>query len=227
MQSADSTLAGDNVEADLFPQDVRDARRERNRTAILETARDLFLKHGYERTTLRVIAKVAGVSASTVVKYFGDKKYLLAELFDTDHRVIHELAVRELSPDKSFLDQSIDGFRPIYRYYSRSPEYARAVLATSAFPNDHDVDQAIIRKAYERTFWRIRRTIEIARDRGEIRTDEDDDAIVRVVLQLFTSECRAWLGGRVVDVEEGLAALRRSLAVVFHGLKGDRSAAGG
>lgn len=43
------------------------------RDAILETARDLFAKKGYEETTIADIAKAAGMAVGTVYLYFRNK----------------------------------------------------------------------------------------------------------------------------------------------------------
>jgi len=49
-----------------------------NRVAILDAATDLFLEHGYDRTSLARVAESAGVSKATLFKQFPTK----AELFE-------------------------------------------------------------------------------------------------------------------------------------------------
>ena len=46
---------------------------------ILEAARKLFLERGYQGATMRAIAKEAGVDASLIVHFFGNKLGLFAE----------------------------------------------------------------------------------------------------------------------------------------------------
>jgi AcrR family transcriptional regulator len=46
---------------------------------ILEAARKLFLERGYQGATMRAIAKEAGVDASLIVHFFGNKLNLFAE----------------------------------------------------------------------------------------------------------------------------------------------------
>jgi AcrR family transcriptional regulator len=48
------------------------------RRAILEAARSAFAAHGYDQTTIRGVASVAGVDASMVMRYFGSKAGLFA-----------------------------------------------------------------------------------------------------------------------------------------------------
>src|SRR5690606_40902510 len=46
--------------------------------AILEAAKRMFTLHGYERTSMDLIASEAGVSKLTVYSHFGDKDALFA-----------------------------------------------------------------------------------------------------------------------------------------------------
>jgi AcrR family transcriptional regulator len=53
-----------------------------SREAILEAARKLFAERGYQGATMRAIAKEAGVDASLIVHFFGNKVSLLAEAIE-------------------------------------------------------------------------------------------------------------------------------------------------
>jgi AcrR family transcriptional regulator len=54
----------------------------RNRWAMLQAARRLFLDRGYAATTMPAIAAAAGVSVQSVYKAFGNKPALLKAVFD-------------------------------------------------------------------------------------------------------------------------------------------------
>jgi len=60
----------------------RQEQARRNRWAVLEAARRLFLERGYAATTVAAIAAEAGVSAETVYKAFGNKPGLVKAVFD-------------------------------------------------------------------------------------------------------------------------------------------------
>lgn len=51
-----------------------------SRQRIRAAARDLFAEHGYDRTTVREVAEAAAVSPALVVKHFGSKAELYAEV---------------------------------------------------------------------------------------------------------------------------------------------------
>lgn len=75
---------------------------------ILAAATDLFLRQGYERTTVAQVAEAAGVSRATVFWHFSDKAGLFREAFNrlTDpFRVSLERSFDDLDPEKRLSEQ--------------------------------------------------------------------------------------------------------------------------
>ena len=60
----------------------RRAQANETRSAIVAAARDLFIEHGYGRTTMSDIARAAGVSVETIYSAFGNKATLLHKAWD-------------------------------------------------------------------------------------------------------------------------------------------------
>jgi AcrR family transcriptional regulator len=60
----------------------RQEQARRTRQAVLEAARERFLRDGYARTTVAALAADAGVSVETVYKAFGNKPGVVKALFD-------------------------------------------------------------------------------------------------------------------------------------------------
>ena len=61
------------VEVDARPAN-RPTRREKTERALIQAARKVFLKRGYDGATTGEIARAAGVAAGTFYLYFGDKR---------------------------------------------------------------------------------------------------------------------------------------------------------
>ncbi|MEV6170522.1 TetR family transcriptional regulator [Streptomyces sp. NPDC051954] len=59
-------------------------RSDATRTAILAAARERFATDGYERATIRAIAKDASIDPSMVMRYFGNKEGLFAAVVSVD-----------------------------------------------------------------------------------------------------------------------------------------------
>lgn len=58
------------------------AKGEEKRNEIIAISDDLFRKHGYEHTTLRMIAGKVGISTGHLVHYFSEKKQIMYALSD-------------------------------------------------------------------------------------------------------------------------------------------------
>jgi AcrR family transcriptional regulator len=85
--------------------------------------RDAALKHfgeeGYERATIRAIARTAGVSHGMLRHHFGSKIDLRAACDDYVFRVLHRLNALLLDVP-STADPSLQNVNPLWRYAARS-----------------------------------------------------------------------------------------------------------
>lgn len=77
------------------PGAEKSAKSEQTRTLILETALRLFQERGYDKTTMRAIAKEAGVSVGNAYYYFDGKEHLIQGFYDRIS-VEHARAVRPI-----------------------------------------------------------------------------------------------------------------------------------
>jgi len=110
------------------------ARGEQTKKLIVEVAMRLFREQGYEQTTMRAIAREAGVSVGNAYYYFASKEHLI-EAFYEDTQVRHiELAAPVLAESKDFgerlrgtLNAGIDALAPYH-------EFAGKFFKTAAEP---------------------------------------------------------------------------------------------
>ena len=63
------------------PEQTRSTRAEQTRAAIVEAALRLFRENGYEATTMRAIAREAGVATGNAYYYFSSKEALIQEFY--------------------------------------------------------------------------------------------------------------------------------------------------
>lgn len=81
---------------------------EQTRTLILETALRLFQERGYDRTTMRAIAKEAGVSVGNAYYYFASKEHLVQGFYDRIGAE-HQAAVRPILDRETDLETRLAG----------------------------------------------------------------------------------------------------------------------
>lgn len=76
--------------------------RSETRTQIVQTALRLFREHGYEATTMRAIAKEAGVAVGNAYYYFGSKEELLQAYYDQLQEEHEEACRAVLARERDF-----------------------------------------------------------------------------------------------------------------------------
>ena len=84
------------------------AKGEQTRTLILETAMRLFQELGYDKTTMRAIAREAGVSVGNAYYYFAGKEHLIQGFYD---RIAaeHQAAVQDVLARETDLEARLAG----------------------------------------------------------------------------------------------------------------------
>jgi AcrR family transcriptional regulator len=65
-----------------YVTEIKAGKSEQTRALIVETALRLFRERGYAATTMRIIAKEAGVSTGNAYYYFGSKEELIQAYYD-------------------------------------------------------------------------------------------------------------------------------------------------
>ncbi|MCV7385737.1 TetR/AcrR family transcriptional regulator [Mycolicibacter longobardus] len=90
---------------------------QQNKQRIVESAREHFMRDGYERATVRRIAADAGVDVAMVYYFFGNKEGLFnASVIDVPEHPLHQLAaLLEEGPEDV-------GARLVRHFFQRSDE---------------------------------------------------------------------------------------------------------
>jgi AcrR family transcriptional regulator len=65
----------------------KQTKSDRTRSSILEAAREIFGREGYERTTIRDIAAAASIDPAMVIRYFHSKDELFGRIANFDLRL--------------------------------------------------------------------------------------------------------------------------------------------
>lgn len=90
------------------PDTPRTPKAAQTRAAILATALRLFREDGYDRTTMRAVAKEAGVSLGSAYYYFASKEHLVQAFYD-ELLAEHQAAVEEVLDRESGFAARLQG----------------------------------------------------------------------------------------------------------------------
>jgi AcrR family transcriptional regulator len=195
--------------------------RERNKAAKLEkisrAARALFIRRGYDATTLRQIAAKADVGLGTLFSYATDKRDLLFLIINDDIEAMNRRAFADAPDDGSLLDRLVEIFRCFFEFFGQQPNLSRIVLKELTFYAAGPQAQRF-RRGRADVLARLAEVVRTAQRAGSIGTGEDSGEIAYTVFSIYAAEIRQWLGGATPDLEQGLAALRRHFRLLIAGL---------
>lgn len=86
------------------PQGLRERKRRETSERIIEKGLKLFVKNGYEATTLETISEAAGISRRTFFYYFKSKEDVLLAARDSGFREALKPTMLNESPDQAPID---------------------------------------------------------------------------------------------------------------------------
>ncbi|HKR91751.1 TetR/AcrR family transcriptional regulator [Novosphingobium sp.] len=193
--------------------------RERNKLAkeraIRVAAHELFIKNGYEGTTLRQIAESADVGFGTVLAYSKDKAGLLAMIFVEQLRSLPPLFA-DIDEAASLEDMLVEGLGRLYSFWARIPALSSHVLQQMEFyvGNPH-MNRILARRNEART--ELTHWVERMQRAGRISSAIDAGSAAASLFAIYTAAVREWAASGE-DIASGIAKLRDLLALPLLGL---------
>lgn len=162
------------------------------RARILDVARARLEEVGFDATSIRDVAKDAGVAPGTVLLHFPDKRDLLhAALFDG----LEQVWARAKRPTKArTLEPALTAIaRAFYAFYAARPALSRALLRESLFaaPPWRDRFGAQVAEVHAH----VAALAYAARDRGELGAELDIDLLGAAFLSFYYFALLAWVQG--------------------------------
>jgi len=106
---------------------------EQTKALILDAALQIFHERGYEETTMRAIAKKAGVSLGNAYYYFGSKEHLIQAFYHRTHEQ-HVTALAARSPERTLKARLLTMMRLKISTLEPYHEFAGVLFKTAANP---------------------------------------------------------------------------------------------
>jgi len=191
---------------------MKDDRRQERRQAIVAAAREVFMRHGYSKTTLMDVARKALVGKATLYNYFDGKEDLLravVEDFFGQYLNTQKKAIGQASTAQDALERYAQTFLLEHRRMSGSID--RAAL------NDGELPLRIhphIRKLSESELVLVQNILQEGIARKEFR-----DMPLRRVALLFLGGLRAMIFESRISREGEIPDICRDFVeTLFHGI---------
>ncbi len=162
-------------------------RRASTRQKILDAAAELFLKNGFENTTIMQIVDRADIVKGTFYQHFQTKMDLLVVLGRQDGSERVRKLMAEVQQGLSPLDALQRYYLVMARWFEAYPAIAEDVIVSAIRLHDPDSNSPES-KAHDFT----RSMLQTARKRGEVRRDIDATSQAIVIGGAFTLAVIDW-----------------------------------
>lgn len=202
---------------------LREKNKEDKLLRIREAAYKLFLSKGFDDTTTREIASLAGVGMGTVFVYAETKRDLLFLVVNDNLEHCVSIARETVRSDYSLLRNLLIILRHHYEYFAENPVISKATLREMYFYQSGK--QA---ERFNRTRNALRHLITTliadALENGAIKSDEPAELIAQAVFAIYQVDLRIWLSENDLDLDKAIDRVRRQIEIVLKGLSPKASA---
>ncbi len=193
--------------------------RERNKQEKLErirrSARELFQKQGFARTTGRQICERAEIGTGTLFLYVKDKRELLLLVFQEDVQHLYAEGLRRAATKATLSDALMELFGGFFDFYAAHPNLAREILFELLFRELEPDSPGGLSLEFLK---HVENLIQAAIQRGELRTDIDPLTAAAACFAQYSFWVPAWLGVGMIDRVEAEERLRAGLELVVDGM---------
>jgi len=195
----------------------RQSQKEATRQRVLAAARELFDTHGYEGTTIREIARHAGVSVGSVFTTFASKGEILSEVMQGRLEPLYAEIDRVMPHVRG---STADRLRTLFAvHFEFEAKHVRLFLSHVAAAYDWTLPPGA--RPYGRTpglQQAIRETLEKGQAEGDVRSDVDLQEIVDLLLSAYAWTYRLVIT-READVRMLIGVMDRQIGLIADGFQ--------
>ena len=193
---------------------VRQSQKEATRQRVLDAARDLFDTHGYQGTTIREIARAAGVAVGSVFTTFASKGEILSEVMQSRLASLYA-EIDRVAPH--IRGATVDRLRTMFAvHFEFEARQGRLFLAHIAAAYDWTLAPRAIPYGRNAHFQQlIRNVLEAGVARGDVRPDADFDEIIELLMAAYAWTWRLMI--TEADVKALIGVMDRHIGLIADG----------
>lgn len=175
----------------MSTQERKTRDREKRRRAILDAARHVFFEHGFNNTSMEMIANRCQLAKGTIYLYFKNKESLYVSLVEDGVLLLKEMMQEAIRPGYSIEKKLLTIADVHYRFSVEHREYFSVLLAVNAGSIVDKVDPEELRCIRSSELRNAEPVVELFRtgiSHGLFRADLDPEY---AVVMLWVSMCGA------------------------------------
>ena len=194
---------------------ARQSQKEATRQRVIAAARELFDTHGYEGTTIREIARHAGVAVGSVFTTFASKGEILSEVMATRLDGLYAELDRVMPHVRG---ATVDRLRTMFAvHFEFEARHIRLFLSHIAAAYDFTQSPATRPYGRNQRFQQvIREILQQGIERGEVRADLDFQEAIDLMMAAYAWTYRLVVTGDA-DAKALIAVMDRQIGLIAAG----------
>lgn len=194
----------------------REMNKSQKLARIAKATKQVVAKNGFDATTMQEIAKIAKVAVGTLFLYADNKRDLaflaMKDDFDTARRVGLEVA-----PDLPLDEQIVAMFTPYFHLLADNREIARIILSEFHFFSGTQARQHADSIAKSKLV--LSNHVLRAQERGTVTRIATPEEVANLVYQVYQGVVRQWIQNGAAAPTDGISQFRRTITILFEGLR--------
>ena len=187
-------------------------KRRTTKEQLIKTAAELFLKRGYEKTTMRDLARIVGIQAPAIYNHFKNKKEILVHIHKQSREIFRENVIEEMKKIREPQERIKLFIRRLIQY--------QVSLGEMVFILDDTIPRYYLKgkkEIIDETFHLVRDTLAELAEQGRLKTGIDPTVAAFALIGMITRVYK-WYDPKGRLGAEELA--EQTVQLFFKGFKG-------
>ena len=171
-----------------LPSPHRDRRKAETRRRVLDAARELFSRYGYDGVTIRMIADAAGVAVGSVFTTLPSKSAVLDAIVIDSFEEQHRRVDAAIASGGDLVSRLRALFEALYAYHDPQLTLLLQVIAHSWVHQPEA--EALVRGSAAPLYRRVETLLRDARAEGELAADVDLQLVAETLFASYIANYR-------------------------------------
>ena len=192
----------------------RDRSRNVTEERIVTAALELCAKKGFEKTSVESITRRARVAKGTFYNFFGKKEDVLLHFLDREYGKSEAEIAQKRSDQQTFIDQIELSVSSYIKHIFSDREFTKVLIKERIGNIGTGRNKNELRLMEE-----IFRSIERAKQQGEIRPAVDSRRLTEMIFALYTMYVIYWTNGFIKTKKECVARIKEAVQYILNGVE--------